>query len=32
MPPAFGFDITNRSVTLFDEGEVKASVSTWPQV
>lgn len=32
MPPVFGFDITNRSVTLFDEGEVKASVSTWPQV
>ncbi|RAO70012.1 uncharacterized protein BHQ10_006024 [Talaromyces amestolkiae] len=32
MPPAFGFDITNRSVMFFDEGEVKASVSTWPQI
>lgn len=32
MPLAFGFDITHRSVTFFDEGEAKASVSTWAQV
>ncbi|EED20736.1 conserved hypothetical protein [Talaromyces stipitatus ATCC 10500] len=32
MPSAFGFDIINRSVTFFDDGEAKISVSTWPQV
>lgn len=30
--PAFGFDFANKKVTLFDEGETKVSLSTWPQV
>ena len=29
---AYGFDFTNRTVTLFDEGETKISTTTWPQV
>lgn len=29
---AYGFDIPNKQVTLFDEGETKISTSTWPQV
>lgn len=32
VPAAFGFDFANRTVTLFDEGETKISISTWPQV
>jgi hypothetical protein len=32
MPATFGFDFANRSVTFFDEGEVKMSVSTLQQV
>lgn len=32
IPPAFGVDFVNRSVTLFDDGETKISTSTWPQV
>ena len=32
MAPGFGFDLNNQAVTLFDEGEVKVSTSTWPQV
>lgn len=32
IAPAFGFDLKNRAVTLFDEGETKISISTWPQV
>lgn len=32
IPPAFGFDIPNRAITFFDEGETKISISTWPQV
>jgi len=32
IAPAFGFDFANRKVTLFDEGETKISISTWPQV
>jgi len=31
-PAAFGFDIAKRSVTFYDEGETRISVSTWPQV
>jgi hypothetical protein len=27
--PWFGFDIKNRKITLYDEGTVKISVSTW---
>jgi hypothetical protein len=29
--PWFGFDIANRSVTLYDEGTVKINTSTWKQ-
>ena len=32
MPGGFGFDFAQKKVTLFDDGEVKISVSTWPQV
>ncbi|KAK5069794.1 hypothetical protein LTR64_008023 [Lithohypha guttulata] len=32
IPPAFGLDLKNRSVTLFDEGRTKISISSWPQV
>ncbi|KAJ3055735.1 hypothetical protein HK097_009476 [Rhizophlyctis rosea] len=32
IPDAFGFDIQNRKVTFFDDGETKISTSTWPQV
>jgi hypothetical protein len=32
IAPAFGVDFANRSATLFDEGNVKISTSTWPQV
>ncbi|KAF1818253.1 NAD(P)-binding protein [Dissoconium aciculare CBS 342.82] len=32
IPSAFGFDIDNRTATLFDEGETPISVSTWPQI
>ncbi|KAK9234603.1 hypothetical protein V1525DRAFT_412531 [Lipomyces kononenkoae] len=32
IPAAFGFDFANRAVTLFDEGETKISISTWPQI
>jgi hypothetical protein len=28
----YGFDIANRSATLFDEGETPISLSTWPQM
>jgi len=32
IPSSYGFDITNKSVTLFDEGKTPISTSTWPQV
>lgn len=32
IPAAFGLDIAKRTATLFDEGETKISLSTWPQV
>lgn len=32
LSAGFGFDLANRAVTLFDEGETKISTSTWPQV
>ncbi|CAG8305659.1 unnamed protein product [Penicillium salamii] len=32
IPSAFGIDFSNKTVTLFDEGETKISTSTWPQV
>ncbi|KAF2491421.1 NAD(P)-binding protein [Lophium mytilinum] len=32
MPAAFGIDFANHTATLFDEGETKISVSTWPQI
>jgi uncharacterized protein YbjT (DUF2867 family) len=32
IPAAYGFDIANRSVTFFDDGETKITTSTWPQV
>ena len=32
VPVAFGIDFANRTVTLFDEGETKISMSTLPQV
>ncbi|KAJ5757014.1 uncharacterized protein N7511_007196 [Penicillium nucicola] len=32
IAPAFGVDFANRSATLFDDGDVKISTSTWPQV
>jgi hypothetical protein len=31
-PAAFGIDLLERSVTFFDEGDTKISVSTWPQI
>ncbi|KAK0100448.1 hypothetical protein ONS95_008398 [Cadophora gregata] len=32
IAPAFGIDLVKKTATLFDEGETKISVSTWPQV
>jgi len=32
MPVAFGFDFAKRTVTFFDEGDTKVSLSTWPQI
>ena len=32
IPGAFGFDFAKKEVTFFDDGDVKISVSTWPQV
>lgn len=32
IPDSYGFDLVNRKVTLFDEGQTKISTSTWPQV
>ena len=32
IPIAYGFDFTNRTVTLYDEGETPICTSTWPQV
>ena len=32
IPLAFGIDSLKQEATLFDEGEAKMSVSTWPQV
>jgi hypothetical protein len=32
IAPAFGVDLLNKKATLFDEGETKISISTWPQV
>ena len=29
---AFGFDFAQKKVTFFDDGRVKMSISTWPQV
>jgi hypothetical protein len=29
---AYGIDFANRTATLFDQGETKTSISTWPQV
>ncbi|KAJ4353422.1 uncharacterized protein N0V89_005151 [Didymosphaeria variabile] len=31
-PGAYGFDLNNQAVTLFDEGKTKVSTSTWPQI
>ncbi|KAK0925788.1 hypothetical protein LTR91_015082 [Friedmanniomyces endolithicus] len=32
IPDAFGFDFEGKTVTLFDEGETRMNISTWPQV
>lgn len=32
IPAAFGIDLINRTATLFDEGDIKITTSTWPQV
>ncbi|KXT15228.1 hypothetical protein AC579_1378 [Pseudocercospora musae] len=32
IPNSYGFDLVNREVTFFDNGETKISTSTWPQV
>ncbi|KAH7417670.1 hypothetical protein BKA64DRAFT_658546 [Cadophora sp. MPI-SDFR-AT-0126] len=32
IAPAFGIDLVKKTATLFDEGETKISISTWPQV
>jgi hypothetical protein len=32
IPAAFGIDALKKEATLFDEGEVKMTISTWPQV
>ncbi|KAK5019953.1 hypothetical protein BJ546DRAFT_907814 [Cryomyces antarcticus] len=32
IPAAYGFNLANHTVTLFDDGEAKISTSTWPQV
>ena len=32
IPPNYGFNFANHTVTFFDEGETKISTSTWPQV
>lgn len=32
IPVAFGIDALKKEATLFDEGDVKMSISTWPQV
>ncbi|KAI7501898.1 MFS general substrate transporter [Hortaea werneckii] len=32
IPAAYGCDFINRTFTFFDDGEIKTSMSTWPQV
>lgn len=32
IPNSYGFDLVNRKVTFFDEGQTKICTSTWPQV
>lgn len=32
IAPAFGIDLVKKTAKLFDEGETKICVSTWPQV
>lgn len=32
IPGNYGFDFANRTANFYDEGEVKISTSTWPQV
>lgn len=32
IPVAFGIDALKKEATLFDEGETKMTISTWPQV
>ncbi|KAJ5884868.1 hypothetical protein N7495_009378 [Penicillium taxi] len=32
IEPAFGIDLLNHKATFFDDGEIKISTSTWPQV
>ncbi|KAJ3338423.1 hypothetical protein HDU93_009519 [Gonapodya sp. JEL0774] len=31
-PEAFGFNILGKSATIFDDGNIKITTSTWPQV
>ena len=31
-PYCYGFDIPNRNVTFFDDGNTRVNTSTWPQV
>ncbi|RMZ11429.1 hypothetical protein D0860_03422 [Hortaea werneckii] len=32
IPAAYGCDFTNHTFTFFDDGEIKTTMSTWPQV
>ena len=32
IPASFGFDFATKTATFFDDGEIKTSISTWPQV
>lgn len=32
IPDSYGFDLINKTVTFFDDGEAKISTSTWAQV
>ncbi|KAJ9615148.1 ATP synthase F0 subcomplex subunit OSCP atp5 [Cladophialophora chaetospira] len=32
FPDAFGFNFETKTITLFDEGEARTTVSSWPQV
>lgn len=32
IPPAYGFDFANKTVTFFDDGKTPIDTTTWPQI